>query len=43
LGKNLCVEHRRLVPAIYKEFPQTDKQIIQREKGQKIENENLAE
>lgn len=43
LWEKLYVEHRQLVSEIHKEFPPTDKEIIQREKGQKIENENLAE
>lgn len=30
-----------LVSVIHKEFPQTDKETIQREKGQRVENEKL--
>lgn len=41
LGKKLYVEHKMLVSVIQKEFPQTDKETIQREKGQRVENEKL--
>ena len=40
-GKKLYVEHKMLVSVIHKEFPQTDKETIQREKEQRVENEKL--